>query len=172
MRYFQDSNDIKVALVLSNNPNAGGLEIAKQYDVPTIVVRKDQFNDPDYLLPLLEEKHIDLVVLAGFLRLVPDFLVKAYYHEIINIHPALLPKYGGKGMYGIKVHHAVLANKEPESGITIHYVDPNYDEGKIIFQAKCVVEANDTAETLSVKVLKLEHEWYSKIIEKLLLQNE
>ena len=168
MQYFKDADDVKVALVLSNNPNAGGLQIAEKYGVATAVVTREQFNDSEYLLPLLEQHQLDLIVLAGFLWLVPGFLVEAFPHKIVNIHPALLPNYGGKGMYGANVHKAVVAAKEKESGITIHYVDSRYDEGRIIHQANCSLQPDETPESLSKKVLQLEHEWYPKVIRKVL----
>lgn len=171
MRYFKDSQSVQVALVLSNKPDAGGLQLAQQHGVPTEVVAKEQFTDPDYLLPLLQEYQIEWIVLAGFLWLIPGFLVAAYEHKIINIHPALLPKFGGKGMYGKHVHQAVINAQEKETGITIHYVDSRYDEGKIIHQAKCSVDALDTPETVAKKVQLLEHEWYPRIVEKVLLEN-
>jgi phosphoribosylglycinamide formyltransferase-1 len=118
-------------------------------------------------LQLLEVNAVDYIILAGFLWLVPDYLLKAFPGRIINIHPALLPKYGGKGMYGMKVHEAVIANGEKESGITIHYVDENYDEGDIIFQAKCEVRSDDTPETLAKRIHQLEHSNYPKVIDRL-----
>jgi phosphoribosylglycinamide formyltransferase-1 len=171
MHYFKGNPAIEVALVLSNKADAGGLKLAAQHKVPTEVVSKEQFSNLDYLLPLLHSYQIDWIVLAGFLWLIPEFLVLAYEHKIVNIHPALLPKFGGKGMYGKRVHEAVVAAKEKESGITIHYVDSRYDEGKIIYQAKCMINDHDTPETVAHKVQLLEHRWYPQIVEKVLLQN-
>ena len=120
------------------------------------------------MMKLLKAQNIDLIVLAGFLQLIPAFLLRNFAKKIINIHPALLPKHGGKGMYGMKVHEAVLANKESETGITVHFVNEVYDDGEILLQKKMAVTSDDTIETLSVKVQQLEHEWYVKVIEKTL----
>lgn len=166
--YFKNNPTIKVALIVTNNKNAGVIQIAKDNRVPFDIVSPAELKEEATMLDLLDVYQIDLIVLAGFLLLVPAFLVHAYPDKIINIHPALLPKYGGKGMYGTKVHEAVLANKEQETGITIHYVNEHYDEGKYIAQFRCHVEPSDSAETISAKVHQLEHEQYPKEIEKLL----
>ena len=171
--HFRHSNEIKVALIVCNKPEAGVLKIAAKEDIPVLLIEKEKFfRGNAYIDELKENKsdsyRIDFIVLAGFLWKLPVALLKAYSHKIINIHPALLPKYGGKGMYGSKVHEAVLANKEKESGISIHYVDEIYDHGKIIFQAKCSVLENDTADSLAQRIHALEHEHYPKVIEELL----
>ncbi|MEW6469056.1 MAG: phosphoribosylglycinamide formyltransferase [Bacteroidota bacterium] len=168
INYFKNSDKARVALVISNKSKAGVIEKAMLADVPVMLLTgRNHFEDKRLSGFLLRQK-IDLVVLAGFLLLVPPHLVAAFPNRIINIHPALLPKYGGKGMYGMKVHEAVIANKEKESGITIHYVNEKYDEGQVIFQARCPVEAGDTPETLAQKVHQLEYEHFPKVIEKLL----
>ncbi|MBI5218177.1 MAG: phosphoribosylglycinamide formyltransferase [Bacteroidia bacterium] len=157
-----------VALILTNNPNAYVIERAKNLDIPYFIFDKNQFYHSNEILNLLCYLNLDLIVLAGFLWLIPDDLIKAFPDKIINIHPALLPKYGGKGMYGNRVHEAVISNKEKESGITIHYVSEKYDEGQIIFHAKCQVLPEDTAESLALKVHELEYIHYPKVICNLL----
>ena len=144
------------------------MQIAKKENIQALIIEKDQFFHSDAYIKELKEKKIDLIVLAGFLWKVPGILTKEYPGKIINIHPALLPKYGGKGMYGNAVHEAVIAAKEKESGISIHYVDELYDHGKIIFQAKCPVLENDTANSLAQRIHALEHEHYPKVIEEIL----
>ncbi len=165
--YFKDNDHIKIALIVTNNKEAGVIQIAKDHRIPFDIVSSKELKDEE-ILDMLDVYEIDLIVLAGFLLLVPAFLVKAYPDKIINIHPALLPKHGGKGMYGKYVHEAVLADKDTESGITIHYVNEHYDEGTYIAQIRCHVESGDTVETLSARVHQLEHEHYPKEIEKLL----
>jgi len=158
---------IKVSLIVCNVPGAGVLEIAKEKGIPSLIINKADFNATGYL-ESLQNADINFIVLAGFLWKVPEVLVRAYPKAIINIHPALLPKYGGKGMYGVHVHEAVIAAGEKESGITIHWVNEHYDEGAIIFQAKCSIDANDTADTLANKIHALEHAHFAPTIEKLL----
>lgn len=153
-----------VALVVCNKPGAGVLAIAEKNGIPTLLIEKENFFNGDHYLPELQKHKIDFIVLAGFLWKMPAALIKAYPKKIINIHPALLPEYGGKGMYGNKVHDAVIAAKENESGISIHYVDEIYDHGEIIFQAKCRVDENDTAETLAKKIHALEHAHYPVVL--------
>lgn len=155
----------KVCLVVCNNPAAGVLQIAAAHQIPTLLVTREHFRENSRLPELLEEKDIRFIVLAGFLWKVPAFLVRQFPRRIINIHPALLPKYGGKGMYGHHVHEAVIANKETQSGISIHYVDELYDHGEVIFQATCDVLPADTAETLAKRVHQLEHEHFPTVIE-------
>lgn len=167
IQYFKHSQ-VNIALIITNNPKAGVLNIAAGHNIPTLIIDKDRFFNGDAYVNDLKEKKIELIVLAGFLWKVPDALIAAFPNRIINIHPALLPKYGGKGMYGKFVHQAVLDNKEKESGITIHIVDGHYDNGDIIFQATCPIMENDTADSLAKRVQQLEHEHYPKIIEKLL----
>ena len=166
--HFRFSHNAKLALIVSNNPEAGVIQIAKKENIPALIIEKDRFFRGDAYIKELEEKKIDWIVLAGFLWKLPGLLIKEYAGKIINIHPALLPQYGGKGMYGKAVHEAVLAAKEKESGISIHYVDELYDHGKIIFQAKCPVLENDTADSLAQRIHVLEHEHYPKVIEEIL----
>ena len=162
--YFKDNNSVEISLILTNNTKAFVIERAKNLDVKSHVFSKIDFLNTNSVLSILEENKIDLVVLAGFLLKIPENLIKAYPNKIVNIHPALLPKYGGKGMYGDNVHKAVVAAKETESGITIHFVNENYDEGKIIFQAKCPILENDTYEAVAAKIHKLEYEYFPKAI--------
>jgi phosphoribosylglycinamide formyltransferase-1 len=157
---------IKVALIVCNNAQAGVLQIAASHQIPTLLISKDIFFKGNHYLPQLLQAKIDLIVLAGFLWKIPQKIIEVFPNKIINIHPALLPKYGGKGMYGNYVHEAVIANNETESGITIHYVNEHYDEGKIIFQAKCDVAKEDTPTTLANKIHTLEHLHFATIIEK------
>ncbi|MDX1943203.1 MAG: phosphoribosylglycinamide formyltransferase [Saprospiraceae bacterium] len=168
IEYFHTNPYINVRLVLSNKKDAPVLNIAQENDIETIVINRRDFYETEQLLADLQNRAIDLIVLAGFLWFIPDYLVKAFDRRIINIHPALLPKYGGKGMYGMRVHEAVKAADERESGITIHYVNEHYDKGDIIFQEKCVLEPNDTSEDIAHKVQALEHKHFAKVIEKLL----
>lgn len=153
-------------MVLSNKPDAFVLERAKNHGIRTYIFNRQQFYETDLISGLLEKNGVTFIVLAGFLWLVPDAILNAYPRRILNIHPALLPKYGGKGMYGMKVHEAVLRSGDPESGITIHYVDEHYDEGSIVFQAKCPVLPGDTPETLASRIHELEYRHYPEIIEK------
>lgn len=166
--HFRNNPLVKIVLIVCNNPNAGVLNIARKEQIPVLLIEKERFYNGDAYLHELIEKRTDLIVLAGFLWKIPDTLVNAYRGHIINIHPALLPKYGGKGMYGQRVHQAVIDNKEKETGITIHYVDEVYDHGKIIFQARCTVHDTDTAALLSKRVQELEHEHYPRVIESLI----
>ena len=169
INYFSDSaKNIDVTLILTNNKNAFVIERAIKYSIPYIVFDRNQFNNTNEIVEKLLAHKIDLVVLAGFLWLVPANLIKAFPNKIINIHPALLPKHGGKGMYGDKVHKTVIENKEKESGITIHYVNEEYDKGSIIHQSKCAVGPSDDAESLAQKVHKLEYDNFPKVIEELL----
>ncbi|HLK29947.1 MAG TPA: phosphoribosylglycinamide formyltransferase [Puia sp.] len=165
IEYFKNHPQIRIELIVSNKPDAGVLNIAKAENISTLIIEKEKFFRGNAYVDELKEKKIDFIVLAGFLWKIPSLLIKAYPEKIINIHPALLPKYGGKGMYGNHVHEAVISAKEEESGITIHYVDDLYDHGKIIFQAKCLIDENDTAETLAQKIHALEHENFPKVIE-------
>jgi len=166
MKHFQHHATAGVVLLLSNNPEAYALERAKKFNVPTKVFDKKQWRESEVVLAWLKEKQVTHVVLAGFLWLIPSYLIKAYPTQIINIHPSLLPKHGGKGMYGMKVHEAVRAASDTESGITIHAVNEHYDEGEIILQAKCLIDPKDTAEDIANKVHKLEYEFYPKAIER------
>jgi phosphoribosylglycinamide formyltransferase 1 len=163
---FQHHPTIKIALVVCNKPDAGVLNIALRHNIPSIIIEKEIFFRGDAYVPMLQQHSIHFIVLAGFLWKVPATLIQHYPNKIINIHPALLPAYGGKGMYGHYVHEAVIANKETESGITIHYVDEHYDHGAAIKQVRCTVSDADTSETLAQKIHVLEHEWLGKVVEE------
>jgi phosphoribosylglycinamide formyltransferase-1 len=166
IEYFSGNPQITVSLILSNKPDAYVLERAKILNVPSVVFNRHSFYETDEITGLLKKDGIDLIVLAGFLWLIPLNLIRAYPGRIINIHPALLPKYGGKGMYGARVHEAVIQSGDKESGISIHYVNEKYDEGSIIFQAKCEVLQDDTPDSLAHRVHKLEYKHYPEVIEK------
>ena len=166
--HFRDSDRIKVSLVVCNKPGAGVLQIAAKEEIPSLVIEKEKFFRGNAYTDELQEAGIDFIILAGFLWKIPAALIRAYPGKIINIHPALLPAYGGKGMYGHHVHQAVIDHQEKESGITIHYVDEQYDHGDIIFQAKCPVLASDTADSLAGRIHQLEHQHYPAVIEQLL----
>jgi phosphoribosylglycinamide formyltransferase-1 len=168
IRYFSTKNNTKVTLILTNKREAYVLKRAAKHNIPSVFFDHKDFYQNTTVLDILSEHKIDLVVLAGFLWLVPENILNSYYKRIINIHPALLPSYGGKGMYGEKVHKSVIENGEKESGITIHYVNRDYDSGDIIFQARCKVEKDDTAETLASKIHALEYEYYPKVIEEVI----
>lgn len=168
LEHFEGRSDVKVGLIVTNRKHAGVLDHASAYNVPTIRIDRSYFYDNDSILDVLDMESIDLIVLAGFLWLIPDYLVAAYPDKIVNIHPALLPKYGGKGMYGHHVHTAVKANNETLSGMTIHFVNEKYDDGGHIFQAQCAIDPNDTVEVIGCKVLELEHEHYASVIDRLL----
>ncbi len=168
IRYFQGTEMAEVVLVLSNRKDALVLERAKNLNVHTRYFTKNELFLEDTILGILKNSKPDLIVLAGFLLKFPDKLIEEFPHKIINIHPALLPKYGGKGMYGSVVHQSVVMNKESETGISIHYVNENYDEGSIIFQKKVAITEIDTPETVAAKVHQLEYEWFPKVIENLL----
>jgi formyltetrahydrofolate-dependent phosphoribosylglycinamide formyltransferase len=168
--HFRNHSSIKISLIVCNKPGAGVLSISEREKIPFLLIEKEKFFRGDGYVPELKEKNIDFIVLAGFLWKIPSALIKAYTRKIINIHPALLPKYGGKGMYGHFVHEAVIASGDKESGITIHYVDEIYDHGKIIFQDKCIVLPTDTAESLAQKIHELEHKNFPAVIEKLLMK--
>lgn len=166
--YFRDNPDIHVAAVLTNKSNAKVLERCDRLNVPAFYFNKSAFKQSAVLVDVLKGLNTDLLVLAGFLWKVPENIIAEYPNKIINIHPALLPKYGGKGMYGENVHKAIKENGETETGITIHYVNENYDEGAIIFQAKTPVEPSDDVESIAHKVHDLEYEHFPRIIEKIL----
>jgi len=170
IQHFKNHHDIIVAGVYTNNPNAKVLDKAKNHNIPTLIFDREQLT-AGFVLDKIAELKPDLIVLAGFLWKMPESIVKAYPNKIINIHPALLPKYGGKGMYGIKVHQTVLDNKEKQTGITIHYVNEHYDEGEFIFQQKVAIEDCKTPEEVADKIHELEHKHFPKIIEKLLTSN-
>ena len=167
INHFSNSPEVQVALVVTNRSQAGVLDIAAKHHIETKVVKRAAFESQDFILFLADHK-IDFIALAGFLLLIPPSLVTAFENRIVNIHPALLPKYGGAGMYGMNVHRAVKAAGEKQSGMTIHYVNEHYDEGQIIFQAICDLEQTDTAEMIQKKVLQLEHTHYARVVEELL----
>ncbi|NQU84466.1 MAG: phosphoribosylglycinamide formyltransferase [Mariniphaga sp.] len=169
IEFFENNNYIEVDSVFSNRKDAFVLNRAENYGIPSFIIDRELFYSSNRIVKLLKEREIDLLVLAGFLWLVPKDLIQEF--SIINIHPALLPKYGGKGMYGIKVHQEVVENNETESGITIHYVNEVYDEGKTIFQAKCKIERNDSPEDVAAKVHQLEYKYFPKIIKEVLMGN-
>lgn len=166
MEYFADNNNVKVDCLLSNNPEAPALERARKMGVETFVFDRNTFYNTTIVPDLLSKREVSLIVLAGFLWLVPEILVQSF--KIINIHPALLPRYGGKNMYGMNVHRAVIQNGDAKSGITIHHVNEAYDEGAVIFQAECLVDETDTPETLAEKIHQLEHAHYPGVIARLL----
>jgi len=167
-RYFSESPDISVAIICTNKKDAFVVKRAKKLQIPTLVVNKTMLNDFNHLKKIFEDAKIDAIVLAGFLLKIPSVVLEKYPKKIINIHPSLLPKYGGRGMYGDNVHRAVLKNKESETGITIHLVNENYDEGRVVLQKKCSVAPNESLKTLSKKVRKLEFKFFPPTIEKIL----
>lgn len=166
--FFKEREDASVVLVLTNNPQAKVLDRCKRLKVSALSFNRVALVETKDVLGLLKNAKPDLVVLAGFLWKFPENLLHAFPNKVINVHPALLPKFGGKGMYGMHVHEAVVANKEKETGITIHYVNEHYDEGAIIFQASCQVESTDTAEDVAAKIHELEMEHFPKVVAKLL----
>jgi phosphoribosylglycinamide formyltransferase 1 len=165
--YFKNNSDIKISCVLCNKPDAYVLTRAKNLNIDFLLFNRSDFTNSDIILTYLEAKNVNFIVLAGFLWLIPDWLIDKFPDKIINIHPALLPKYGGKGMYGDKVHNAVFENKDTETGISIHYVNRNYDEGGIIFQEKVKIDAFDTPNSIASKVHALEYKYFPTIIEKI-----
>ncbi|MBF4470779.1 phosphoribosylglycinamide formyltransferase [Flavobacterium sp. HJJ] len=170
IKYFGNGEIGKVAAVFTNNAAATVLDKAKKLDVPTVIFSKEELNSGKVLQNVIQFEP-DLIVLAGFLLKFPDDLIETYPNRVINIHPALLPKFGGKGMYGMHIHKAVVENKEIETGITIHYVNENYDEGNIIFQQHVSLFESDTPETVAAKIHELEQKHFPEVIEKLLLNN-
>jgi phosphoribosylglycinamide formyltransferase-1 len=170
IRYFKDSNLISVVQILCNKKDAKVFERAKRLNVSSLYFNRLEFFNEDKILNHLKQT-ADYIILAGFLWKIPESIINAFPNRIINIHPALLPKYGGKGMYGMNVHKAVVENKEKESGITIHFVNENYDEGAIIFQEKFNILPSDLVEDVAQKIHKLEYEYFPKIIEKVILEN-
>ncbi|MEM6642334.1 MAG: phosphoribosylglycinamide formyltransferase [Bacteroidota bacterium] len=163
IQYFKDHNSIKVKEVLSNRRDALVHQKAKDNGVPSQYFTKTEFHDSSFLNRLA---NADYLILAGFLWLIPKYLVEAFPDRILNIHPSLLPKFGGKGMFGAKVHKAVIASGEPQSGITIHLVNEKYDEGKVLFQTECLVKAGENADVLAQKIHQLEYQHYPKVIEE------
>ena len=170
--YFRERPaSIAVDLILSNHPDAPVVERARNLGVSCVTFSRHEFYERNLIPELLKEHSIEYVILAGFLWLVPDVILNAYPNRILNIHPALLPGYGGKGMYGMKVHETVIANKDKESGITIHLVNERYDEGQILFQEKCGIEETDTPMSLAEKIHLLEYRYFPEVIEKYILSN-
>jgi len=167
IEYFSDNENVVIDSLWSNNPNAYALERAKNFQIETFVFSRDEFRNSNSIVEKLKVRSVDLIVLAGFLWLVPSNLIQNF--RIINIHPALLPMYGGKGMYGMKVHNAVVENMEKESGISIHFVNERFDEGKLIFQAKCPVLPSDSPEDVANKIHDLEYKHFPEVIEKVLM---
>lgn len=170
IEYFRENKQIEVALIVSNRADAPVLNLASANHIESLVLDRPSFYNSSSLLQQLEQHAIDFIVLAGFLWLIPPYLVTAYNRKMINIHPALLPKYGGKGMYGMNVHRAIKAAGEKETGITIHYVNENYDEGNIIFQVKTIIGPTDSPEVIAKKVQQLEHQHFAPVIENLLME--
>ncbi|MCA1756095.1 MAG: phosphoribosylglycinamide formyltransferase [Bacteroidales bacterium] len=170
--YFSNAETAIVSLVLTNKPDAPVIRRATERMTDVTVFDREQLYGSEYINNLLLERGVDFIALAGFLWLVPDNIIASYRGRIVNIHPALLPAYGGRGMYGNHVHRAVLKNGEKESGITIHYVNEKYDEGDIIFQARCEVKSDDTVASLTARIHQLEHRYYPGVVEKVLLGEE
>lgn len=168
--YFQSHKEVKVCRIYCNNPQAYVIQRAVNLGIPLTLFTRKELHESSMVLKTLKDDNTNLIVLAGFLWLIPEDIIHAYKGSIINIHPALLPKYGGKGMYGARVHETVISNNDDVSGITIHFVNEHYDEGQIIFKATCKVEPEDTPDSLAVKIHQLEYEHYPAIIEKLLLK--
>ena len=168
IEHFEQHPNIQVSLIVSNKATAPVLDIAKQRSIPSLLLQRSYFYQSEDILKDLDTYSIDFIVLAGFLWLIPEYLVQSYTKRMVNIHPALLPKYGGKGMYGMNVHRAVHAAEEKESGITIHYVNSQYDEGAIVFQAPCAIEPKDQPKDIAAKVRQLEHQHFAPVIEGLL----
>jgi phosphoribosylglycinamide formyltransferase-1 len=169
LTYFEHHENIKVSLLLSNKTNSGVVTLSEKFEVPYFIFSRDEFLDEQIILRQLKLHQVDFIVLAGFLWLIPNYLIQAFQNKIINIHPALLPKHGGKGMYGIRVHQEVFNHHEKTSGLTIHLVDANYDEGKILFQKEVSIEDCPTPEDIAAKVLKNEHECYPKVVAEYIL---
>jgi len=169
--YFDNHSVIKVSCLVSNRKQAGVFERLSRYkEITPLYIPKDDWNNADVVLGLMQKHEVDYIILAGFLLKIPAYLIQEFPNKIINIHPALLPKYGGKGMYGMHVHEAVKLAKETESGITIHLVNEEFDKGEMVFQASCDVAENDTAEDIASKVQALEHKHFAKEVEKQILK--
>ena len=168
IRYFSDNKYVKVVLVLSNQSRSGVLIRAQLHNIPTFIFTKDDLNERTKVHDVLKDYNASMIVLAGFLLKIPLYMIEAYPNSILNIHPAILPKYGGKGMYGMNVHTAVVENKEEKTGITIHYVNENYDEGAIIFQATCDIDDHDLPEDVKTKVQALELRHFPSVIESII----
>jgi len=167
-QHFSNRAEVQISLIMTNNPEAGVIQRARRLHIPVVVFDRKTFYESDRIVELLVNQKTDLVVLAGFMVLIPEKLVRAFPERMVNIHPALLPKYGGKGMYGHFVHEAVVAAGERQSGITIHFVNELYDEGRIIYQATCEIGTSDTPEDVARKVQALEHAHYPRVVDKLI----
>lgn len=172
IKYFKNSDKISIGAIFCNSEKAQVINRAKELNVACHIFNKVELNDPTGVAKILEDLHIDYIVLAGFLSLIPAHIVKAYKDKIVNIHPALMPRHSGHGMYGMRVHEAVVQAKDTKTGITIHKVNENYDEGAILFQAECAVDGNDTAEQVAEKVHALEYKFYPQVIEKYINDNQ
>ncbi len=172
IEHFRSNRRVQIGLIVCNKQGAGVVNIGRQEGIPVLMIEKNRFFEGDGYLPVLQKAAVEWIVLAGFLWKLPAVLLNAFPRRILNLHPALLPKYGGKGMYGTFVHKAVLEARDRQSGITIHYVDEHYDHGDIIFQATCTIDERDTPETLAAKVHILEHKHYPRVIEEVLNQAE
>lgn len=168
--YFKDSKLARVGLLITDNPKAFVIERCRRHSVPCLVLSKRLIDDTDFMLGVLRDFRTNFVVLAGYIKFVPGYIVAAFDQRIVNIHPSLLPKHGGKGMYGSRVHQSVLDSGDKESGITIHFIDNDYDRGSVIFQAKCPVLPDDTADSLAQRVHALEYEHYPKVIEDTIIK--
>ena len=168
IQYFSNSSNVKVSLLICNKHNAYVLERVKKFDIESQIITREDLQRPEYVLSILKNKHIDFIVLAGFLLQIPLYIIENYPKSIINIHPALLPRFGGKGMYGNNVHQAVIDAGETQTGITIHYINEHYDEGEYIAQYTCPVFPDDTPETVATRVHELEYKYYPKTIDSLL----
>jgi len=169
-KYFKDHSSFSVQGLLTNNPKAHVIKRATRNNIPCRIFNREEFTNGGKILRTLQQWNIDAIILAGFLWLIPEYLIDQYQNRILNIHPALLPQFGGKGMYGMYVHQAVLDSGQKESGITIHLVNKHYDKGTIIFQERCTIDAQDTPETLAGKIHILEHRFYPQVIEQWLSQ--
>lgn len=170
--YFQKDKNVEVSLIVSNKPGAFVLTRAENHNIPAYIIDRESFYESNEVISELNKYGIDMIILAGFLWLIPEYLIDQYQNKILNIHPALLPDYGGKGMYGIHVHRAVKENNEAMSGISIHYVNHEYDKGELIFQASCKLDESDTPYDIAEKVQKLEHKYYPIVIDAILNENK
>lgn len=169
LQHFSTHEEVSVSLIMTNNPNAGVIQRAHRWQVPCMVLSKKHYRSGPFLVELMQQYQIDLIALAGYLKLIPSALIQAFPQTILNIHPALLPKFGGKGMYGMNVHEAVISSGETHSGMTIHRVNERYDEGETLFQAQVAIQSGWDASTLQQEVLKLEHKHYASVIEDVLM---
>lgn len=171
IEYFRNHDAIKISLIVSNNPDAFVLKRAEKEKMPKVILSGKDWEEKGKAAKVLQDHQIDFIVLAGYLRLLPSWLIRQFPGKIVNIHPALLPAYGGKGMYGEHVHRAVIASGDKQSGISIHLVNEEYDKGAIIFQARCPVLPSDTPETLAARIHELEYEHYPRVVEKVIMSN-